>query len=220
MSNRFDTPYYDTWLPRINKIAKTRPAKEIDFRQECPFKVGDTVRLKTGVSPMYVLELKFDAHTHAFEIRCEYLSSRKQLGFRPTEHFVMYENNTAKQFNDITAKKETDMTNKLFKTVDGNRYGEYRAKDGDNYLLFMSDTNAYEAFAPSAVKRVMPYTYDVMFAGTGKVYSYIGNEGELAVGDFLLGESMTLARVVAINTESENATKRFVGVKLTASTLR
>jgi hypothetical protein len=151
-----------------------------------------------------------------YAIRCEYMSSRKQMAFRSQDDFVIYEADTAKEFNKIVEKKETEMTVKLYKTVDGNRYGEYKANDGDKILLLMQDSNTYEAFTPDAIKRVMAFTFDVMFNGQGKVYSYLGTEGDVAAGDLLLTDEMSIARVVAVGTESETATKRFKGVKLAA----
>ncbi len=174
------------------------------------FKEGDIVRLKNGTSPMRVIKAQ------GYAIHCEYLSSRKQLGFRTQDDFVLYEPNTAKELNEITVKKGTEMTVKLYKTVDGNRYGEYKANDGDKLLLLMQDSNTYEAFAADQIKRVMAFTFDVMFNGQGKVYSYLGTEGDVVVGDLLLTDEMSIARVVAVGTESESATKRFKGVKLAA----
>ena len=174
------------------------------------FKDGDIVRLKNGTSPMRVIKAQ------GYAIHCEYLSSRKQLGFRTQDDFVLYEPNTAKELNEITVKKETEMTVKLYKTVDSNRYGEYKANDGDKILLLMQDSNTYEAFSADQIKRVMAFTFDVMFNGQGKVYSYLGTEGDVAVGDLLLTDEMSIARVVAVGTESETATKRFKGVKLAA----
>ncbi len=177
------------------------------------FKEGDIVRLKNGTSPMRVIK----AQGHA--IHCEYLSSRKQLGFRTQDDFVLYHAITEKETQEIkelSVKKETEMTVKLYKTVDGNRYGEYKANDGDKLLLLMQDSNTYEAFAADQIKRVMAFTFDVMFNGQGKVYSYLGTEGDVVVGDLLLTDEMSIARVVAVGTESESATKRFKGVKLAA----
>ena len=183
-----------------------------------PINTGDIVRLKTGQAPMRVLHRQSRNHsslgTISVYLKCEYLSSRKIIDWRSEEDFVAYTDS-----EKIETEKEITVTHKLYKTVDGKRYGEYRAKDGDKVLLLMSDSGSYEAFAPEAIKRVMPYTYDVMFSGTGKTYSYVGTEGEVVVGDLLLGDSMTVARVVAVGTESESATKRFVGVKLVTAPL-
>jgi hypothetical protein len=174
------------------------------------FKIGDTVRLKNGTAPMRVVHVKNK------RLYCEYLSSRKQLGYRDEEDFVLYEPNTAKELNDIHKKEEKEMTAKLYKTVEGNRYGEYKANDGNKLLLLMQDSNTYEAFSSDQIKRVMAFTFDVMFNGQGKVYSYLGNEGDVEAGDLLLTDDMSLARVVAVGTESESATKQFKGVKLAA----
>lgn len=171
-----------------------------------PFSVGDIVVLKTGTSHKRVTLVNGDM------VEGQYILSNYKVTPRPYTSFNLV---TAE-----TEKKETEMSNKLYKTITTNRYGEYRAKDGGNILLFMSDTNLYEPFKPEDIKRVMPFTFDVMFAGTGKVFSYLGIEGEVAVGDFLLGDSLTIAQVVAVNTESEGATSKFVGAKLASSPLK
>jgi hypothetical protein len=193
-------PEYNTLVEAINHVYNRAPRR---------FEVGALVRLKTGKSPMRVTKVGLCGKN----IKTEYLSSRKQLDWRDIDAFEHYHEPETK------IEKEAEMTHKLYKTLEGARYGEYRAKDGDKILLLMSDSGTYEAFAPEAIKRVMPYTYDVMFTGTGKVYSYIGTEGEVAVGDILLGDSMTLAQVVAVGTESESATKRFKGAKLVTTPL-
>lgn len=207
---------HNSWTKSIALNAMRCGKTLASTRATSRFKPGDIVRLKNGASPMHVIEVKYDIYTDRSELRCEYLSSRKQLGFRSADDFVIHESCTAKEFNEIAVKKETEMTVKLYKTVDGNRYGEYKANDGDKILLLMQDSNTYEAFAADQIKRVMAFTFDVMFNGQGKVYSYLGTEGEVAVGDLLLTDEMSIARVVAVATESETATKRFKGVKLNA----
>lgn len=173
------------------------------------FAIGDLVRLKNGTAPMKVVKVNHSS------IMCEYISSRKQLGYRPISDFVAYDyQNSAKEFNQTVKQEEKQMTTKLYKTVETGRYGEYKANDGDKLLLLMQDTGSYEAFTADAIKRVMAFTFDVMFNGQGKVYSYLGTEGEVAAGDLLLSDDMSFARVVAVGTESETATKRFKGTKL------
>lgn len=180
-----------------------------------PFKRGDLVRLKSGTAPMKVMSVATTG-----KIMCEYISSRKQLGFRDHIDFVTYEyRGAAKELNKTVEKEEKQMTAKLYKTVENGRYGEYKANDGDKLLLLMQDTGSYEAFTADAIKRVMAFTFDVMFNGQGKVYSYLGTEGEVAAGDLLLGDDMSFARVVAVGTESETATKRFKGTKLVGTRL-
>ncbi len=179
------------------------------------FKVGDIVRLKSGTAPMKVTKIY-----QGTKIVCEYVSSRKQLGAREASDFVAYEyTSPAKEFNQTVEKEEKQMTAKLYKTVEKGRYGEYKANDGNKLLLLMQDTGSYEAFLPEEIKRVMAFTFDVMFNGQGKVYSYLGTEGEVSAGDLLLSDDMSFARVVAVGTESETATKRFKGTKLVGTRL-
>jgi hypothetical protein len=192
--------YYGEWEKHINK----------------PFKVGDLVCLKTGQAPQKVLEVK--GHC----IRCEYVSSRKQVGFRSASDFVPYEYYVPDEDEN---KKDYDMKDKLFKTIDANRFGTGLAIDSDGkYVLKMQDNGNFEAFSESELKRVMPYTFDVEFLTGGanrqNRYSYRGREGAVEVGNILLlNDSMSIARVVAVNTESESATKTFDGVKLVTEAL-
>jgi len=128
-------------------------------------------------------------------------------------------NITWKYADQFYENLEKQMTAKLYKTVENGRYGEYKANDGDKLLLLMRDTGSYEAFTVDSIKRVMAFTFDVIFNGQGKVYSYLGTESEVATGDLLLTDDMSFARVVAVGTESETATKRFKGTKLVGTRL-
>jgi len=200
--------YYDYDLPKY-KSSATSP-------QYSKFKVGDIVRLVGGEAPQKVLEVR--GHC----LRCEYLSSRKQNGFRSASDYVPYEYDVPYEDKNM---KDFDMKDKLFKTLEGNRFGTGLAIDSDGkYVLKMQDNGNFEAFAESELKRVMPYTFDVEFltGGTNRQnrYSYRGREGQVEVGNILLlNDSMSIARVVAVNTESETATKTFDGVKLVTEAL-
>lgn len=175
------------------------------------FTVGDIVVLKTGTAPQRVVAVSPNNNM----IRCEYLNSRKQLEFRSVNDFDEYEYVTP-----YLEEKEFNMKDKLFKTLDTNRFGIGLAVDSDGkYVLKMQDNSNFESFEVANLKRVMPYTFDVEFVtggnGRSNKYSYRGREGDVEVGDLLiLEESFSIARVVAVNTESENATKTFKGAKL------
>jgi hypothetical protein len=188
-----------------------RYSYDYDSIRKPPFKVGDTVRLKSGEAPQRVLEVKLS------QIRCEYVSSRKQIGFRSATDFVKYEYDVP---NEEDKMEDYDMKDKLFKTLESNRFGTGLAIDSDGkYVLKMQDNGNFEAFSESELKRVMPYTFDVEFlsGSTNRAnrYSYRGREGSVQLGDLLiLEDSANIARVVAVNTESEAATKTFKGRKL------
>ena len=113
------------------------------------FKVGDIVRLKNGDAPQKVIEVRGAA------IRCEYISSRKQIGFRDQKDYVKYVESTNKEYircSEVTAKnkEETNMTTKLYKTISGDRYGEYKAHDGDKLVLLMKDSIVCNSFPDSS----------------------------------------------------------------------
>ena len=113
------------------------------------------------------------------------------------------------------------MKGKLFQTLDGSVYGEGLVIDGDGKYVLKLNNGDYKAFAADQLKRVMPFTFDVVFNGmSGKSYSYLGTAGSVAVGDILIeANDFTIARVVAVGTESDAATKTFKGVKLVTAPL-
>ena len=178
----------------------------------CPVSIGDIVTLKTGQAPQRVLEVRrteFD-----YEIRCEYLNSRKQLGFRPVSD---YEINATK----TETIKEDPMKGKLFQTLDGSVYGEGLVIDGDGKYVLKLNNGEYKAYASTELKRVMPFTFDAVYSGmAGKRYSFLGKAGSVEVGDILMdAKDFTILRVVAVGTESDSATKVFEGVKLKVEAL-
>ncbi len=179
------------------------------------FKVGDIVKLRTGTSPQRVVQTTWNQQHLRTEIKCEYLTSNKNLDYRPETDYEFYTETSKEQ------PKELIMKNKLFQTLDGSVYGEGLVIDGDGKYVLKLNNGEYRAFAPAELKRVMPYTFDVIFNGmSGKRYSYLGTSGAVAVGDILMdSKDFTIARVVAVGTESEAATKTFEGVKLLTTPL-
>lgn len=178
------------------------------------FSVGDIVKLKTGDAPQRVLEVRWCKVRGVYTIRCEYIKSRKQLPFRPISDYELYKLETE-------TKKEDPMKGKLFQTLDGAVYGEGLVIDGDGKYVLKLNNGEYRAFTAAELKRVMPFTFDVVFNGmSGKHYSYLGRAGSVEVGDILMdSKDFTIARVVAVGTESDAATKTFEGVKLAVTAL-
>lgn len=179
------------------------------------FKVGDIVKLKTGTAPQRVVKVLWSDATWRVEIKCEYLNSRKELSFRPETDYELYTETTKEH------TEEHPMKGKLFQTLDGSVYGEGLVIDGDGKYVLKLNNGDYKAFTAAELKRVMPFTFDVIFNGmSNKRYSYLGKAGSVEVGDILMdAKDFTIARVVAVNTESDAATKNFEGVKLKAEAL-
>jgi hypothetical protein len=178
------------------------------------FKVGDIVKLKTGQAPQRVVDTRWVNSLTQHEIKCEYLNSRKNISFRPETDFEHY--------TETTQTEEVfDMKGKLFQTLDGSVYGEGLVIDGDGKYVLKLNNGDYKAFAADQLKRVMPFTFDVVFNGmSNKRYSYLGKAGSVEVGDVLMdAKDFTIARVVAVGTESDAATKTFEGVKLKVEAL-
>jgi hypothetical protein len=179
------------------------------------FKVGQLVKLKSGTSPQRVVKVKWSESMWRVEIKCEYLRSNKDLPFRPETDYEIYIETRPDQ------PKEHPMKGKLFQTLDGSVYGEGLVIDGDGKYVLKLNNGDYKAFAAAELKRVMPFTFDVVFNGmSGKSYSYLGTAGSVAVGDILMeANDFTIARVVAVGTESDAATKTFKGMKLVTAPL-
>jgi len=81
----------------------------------------------------------------------------------------------------------------------------------------MKGTGDLVAYDKNEVELVMPFTFSVQFNGTGTEYSYLGKEGSVKIGDLLLktdSKGITVAKVTAVDTKSEKATKYFDGVKI------
>lgn len=179
----------------------------------CKFSVGDLVRLRGGQAPQRVVEVR-DGYG-GYQIRCDYLTSRKQNAFRHEADFI------AILDIDTETKEEDPMKGKLFQTLDGSVYGEGLVIDGDGKYVLKLNNGEYKAYASTELKRVMPFTFDAVYSGmAGKRYSFLGKAGSVEVGDILMdAKDFTILRVVAVGTESDSATKTFEGVKLKVEAL-
>jgi hypothetical protein len=78
-----------------------------------------------------------------------------------------------------------------------------------------------EAFDKKDIERVMPYTFELQFVTSSQNYHFLGKKGCVKVGDFIVNTDSLLkagqfnvARVIAIDTRSETATKYFKGVRM------
>jgi len=179
------------------------------------FNVGDIVKLKTGTAPQRVVKVLWSALDNCMHLKCEYINSRKELEYRPETDYEIYIETRPEQ------PKEHPMKGKLFQTLDGSVYGEGLVIDGDGKYVLKLNNGEYKAYAVDQLKRVMPFTFDVIFNGMNtKNYAYLGTAGSVAVGDILMdSKDFTIARVVAVGTESDAATKTFSGVKLVTSAI-
>lgn len=215
---------YEDWLPNnadnswtrsvflnAHRVGKSEASNSYALRgRTTQFNIGQLVKLKTGKSPQRVTDRRWNHSQKCVEIRCEYLTSGKVLEFRPESNYEIYIETTKEEL------KENTMKGKLYQTLDGSMYGEYLVTDADGKYVLKLTTGEYKAYDAAELKRVMPFTFDVVFNGmSGKRYSYLGTAGSVDVGDILMeANDFTIARVVAVNTESELANKKFVGAKL------
>jgi hypothetical protein len=180
-----------------------------------PFKIGDTVKLKTGNTNLVV---KCIAGPN---VRAVYKNGREQR-WRCSSDYTLVK--SAKASNKIKGKEMK--TGKLYQTRETiPRFGTYLATNSQNKIVLeMKGSGVPELFDASEIEVVTPYTFDVQFNGEGRSYAYLGHEGEVSVGDLLLKTDGTrginIARVIAVDTKSEMATKYFDGVKIVTTALK
>lgn len=132
--------------------------------------------------------------------------------------------NLVKVNDDVEQKGNGSMKGKLFKIKADGAFGVGLAVDSTGqYVLEMKDGTGVRSFAKKEVEVVMPFTFSVQFNGVGTEYSYLGSEGSVKVGDLLLKQDgtkgITIAKVTAVNTKSDKATKHFDGVRLVTESL-
>jgi hypothetical protein len=175
--------------------------------------VGDRVRLGFGTRPLIVESVYGND-----KVSARYEHSGGMISYRHMSEFVRIDGNNEQKGN-------TTMKGKLFQTKEPNpRFGIGLAINSTGkYVLEMKGSGDLEAFDKREVEVVMPFTFSVKFNGQGTEYSYLGKEGSVSVGDLLLKtddtKGITIAKVVAVDTKSEKATKYFEGVKLATTPL-
>jgi len=178
------------------------------------FAIGDRVRLRNGKNTLVIESISGTGKS----LDARYEHSGGLLSYRNSNEFVKVD-------DDNEQKGTTTMKGKLFQTKEINpRFGIGLAINSTGkYVLEMKGTGDLEAYNKTDIEVVMPFTYGVKFDGQGTEYAYLGKEGMVAVGDLLLKmdgtKGITIAKVVAVDTKSEKATKYFDGVKLVTTPL-
>jgi hypothetical protein len=121
--------------------------------------------------------------------------------------------------NPTTTEGNTTMT-KLYQTKEATpRFGLLLATNSAGlFVLEMKGTNEVLTFAKGDVEEVKPYTVRVKFIdalSNDKGYDFISRKGDVEVGDLLMLKGYSnMARVEAVDTKSDRATKDLVGRKV------
>jgi hypothetical protein len=168
--------------------------------------VGDLVRKKYGTRTIEVL------NEYGYYFYGRYLHSGASSGRINIGDVVLLDERKTE-----TEQGYGKMKGKLFQTKDGLFGIGLAVNSKGEYVLEMKGTNDLVAYAKKDVELVMPFTFSVQFNGTGTEYSYLGKEGSVKIGDLLLktdSKGITVAKVTAVDTKSEKATKYFDGVKI------
>lgn len=203
--------YVDDLIDNCWVTDYTRKRKQKAKTMAHDFKTGDIVRKPNGTKHIKVEQAYGNC------IYGRYLHSNTSTGRIDTRNLVKVNEETEQKGNG-------SMKGKLFKVKADDAYGVGLAVDSTGqYVLEMKDGSGVRSFAKKDVEVVMPFTFSVQFNGVGTEYSYLGKEGTVAVGDLLLKQDgtkgITIAKVTAVNTKSDKATKYFDGVKLATTPL-
>jgi len=170
------------------------------------FEVGDVVRKRYGTKTILVREIYSNC------VYGTYQHSGTSTGRLDPVNLVKVENT-----DNVEEKGYGKMKGKLFQTKDGAFGVGLAVNSKGEYVLEMKGTGDLVAYHKKDVELVMPFTFSVQFNGTGTEYSYLGKEGSVKIGDLLLktdSKGITVAKVTAVDTKSEKATKYFDGVKI------
>lgn len=172
-------------------------------------KVGDIVRKRYGKKHIEVTFVAEKGRGYYWRLQGKYLHSGQTVQGRYLEDFVKVDENEVGE--------DKGMRGKLFKVIADGRFGEGLTTDNQgNYVLQMKDSsNAVQVFDPKTLELIVPFTFCVKYAG-GSEQQYLGKEGILAVGDFVLEHSnnkMNFGVVTKINTKAET-NKKFSGRKV------
>jgi hypothetical protein len=175
------------------------------------FQTGDIVRKPNG-SRHIQLDQVYGTSAYG-----KYLHTGLSTGRLDTRNLV-------RANEEVEQKGNGSMKGKLFKVKADGVYGIGLAVDSTGqYVLEMKDGSGVRSFAKKEVEVVMPFTFSVQFNGVGTEYSYLGKEGTVKVGDLLLKQDgtkgITIAKVTAVNTKSDKATKYFDGVKIVTESI-
>jgi hypothetical protein len=164
--------------------------------------VGDLVKKTRGTRPIKVTYVSVSGY-----INGEYVHTGHKVYLYPNE-YVPY--NTDQQPN----QKENIMQLYEIKHGEATTFGTKLAVNSEKkWVMEEKGTGAVFVVDPANVKKVMPYTVDIRFKGEGQAYSYLADKGAFKKGEFYLvkdvSESFQIVQVVAVDTESEKATKEF-----------
>lgn len=203
--------YVDDLLDNCWGSPYTNKSKQKAKTMTHNFQIGDIVRKPNGSR-----HIKID-QAYGNCIYGKYLHSGTSTGRIDTRNLVRVN-------EEVEQKGNSSMKGKLFKVKADDAYGIGLAVDSTGqYVLEMKDGSGVRSFSKKEVEVVMPFTFSVQFNGVGTEYSYLGKEGSVNVGDLLLKQDgtkgITIAKVTAVNTKSDKATKYFDGVKLATTAL-
>lgn len=129
-------------------------------------------------------------------------------------NFVLWE----KCEDEEKTQEKTEMLYEITTTEGEVVYGtKLTEASNGKWVMELKGTGAVIPVDSSMCKKVVPYTVSVKFvtgSTNSKSYSYKAKEGQFSVGDILVLDDGSIARVAKLNTEAEFATKFLTGTKL------
>jgi hypothetical protein len=175
------------------------------------FQVDDLVVKTYGKKPMVVTRV-VPKHRPSYTqyYHCEYIHSKQKMQL--SEYKIKpYEGEI--EGNEKVGK----MTQKLYQVKGQDKFGVALAQNSEGKIVLeMKGTGELQAYDPSEIEVVMPYTFSVRF-NNGNEQHYRGKPDTLKVGELVLetsNKSFSVGVVTGIDTKNERAKAKFNGVKI------
>ena len=193
--------YVDYWLDKSFEGTYSWPKSPKTKNSRPKFKVGDSVRLKSGTAEIRI------THVRGTYLSGKYVNSDNTVFDRHQNDFVPYD-----------GEKKMTNANKLYTWKDtvtlADLYGHYLATNSQGeWVMEVKGSGQIMAVAKDKVEEVLPYTIGVRFNNNGTTYHYLADKDKFTEGFYLVKDTSSsgwqIARVVDVDTKSSKATVEF-----------
>lgn len=115
--------------------------------------------------------------------------------------------------------KDEEMT--LYQIKGTETYGTLLAKNSEGkYVLEIKGTKEVKTVDPTDVEEVIPHSVAIKFNGGGQNYHYFAPKNSLEVGDWVILDCGSFAKVTEVDCKSKKATKELMGRKVLTESFR
>ena len=122
---------------------------------------------------------------------------------------------------EVEETKDEEMNNTLYQIKGTETYGTLLAKNSEGkFVLEIKGTKEVKTVDPTDVEEVIPHSVAVKFNGQGQNYHYFAPKDSLEVGDWVIMDCGSFAKVTDVDCKSKKATKELMGRKVLTESFR